>query len=132
MAKPGTRKLLDQAVEDGIYGIGSYMTEEEAEKKEHLAGPFSFIAESDGYTSFADAWTGPVCGSLDSSDYRTGHATHGHLPDRGPQPPLFLFGPGIREKAVPAWTNCFVPNEFSLIGTIFVPIKLNSLGTISE
>ena len=77
------------------------MTEEEAEKKEHLAGPFSFIAESDGYTSFADAWTGPVCGSLDSSsDYRTGHATHGHLPDRGPQPPLFLFGPGIREKAV--------------------------------
>lgn len=94
------QKLLDQAVEDGIYGIGSYMTEEEAEEKEHLAGPFSFIAESDGYTSFADAWTGPVCGSSDSSDYRTGHAIHGHLPDRGPQPPLFLFGPGIREKAV--------------------------------
>jgi hypothetical protein len=34
------------------------------------------------------------------SDYRFGHATHGHQPDKGPQPTLIAFGPDIKPGAV--------------------------------
>ena len=77
-------------------------TAEEAEREEHLKGGFSFVLESDGFSSFSNDWKEPYVRTLDNSDYRFGHATHGHQPDKGPQPTLIAFGPDIKEGAVVA------------------------------
>ena len=55
------------------------------------------MLESDGYTSFAEDYKRPMVKALDLSDYRFGRATHGHNPDKGPQPVFFAFGPAIKE-----------------------------------
>ena len=35
-----------------------------------------------------------------TGDYRFGQATHGHHPDKGPQPPMIAFGPDIQKGAI--------------------------------
>jgi predicted AlkP superfamily pyrophosphatase or phosphodiesterase len=92
--------LLRQLCEEGIYGISQVFSREEILKKEHLGGNFSFVLESDGYTSFGDNWNQPLVKNNDNSDYRYGKATHGYLPDKGPQPILLAKGPSIRDGAV--------------------------------
>ena len=88
--------LLNHMKDEGIYGISRVYTAEEIEESDRLAGNFSFVIESDGYTSFAEDWNRPMVKALDLSDYRFGRATHGHYPDKGPQPVFFGFGPDIR------------------------------------
>jgi predicted AlkP superfamily pyrophosphatase or phosphodiesterase len=95
-----TENLLHQLCEEGIYGIGQVFTREEILEKEHLGGDFSFVVETDGYTSFGDNWNRPLLKNMDNSDYRYGKATHGYLPDKGPQPVFLAKGPAIREGAV--------------------------------
>jgi predicted AlkP superfamily pyrophosphatase or phosphodiesterase len=95
-----TYALLRYLCEEGIYGIGRVFTEPEARASEHLGGDFSFVLETDGYTSFGDNWKRPIVKNMDLSDYRYGKATHGYLPDRGPQPMFMAKGPGIRPGAV--------------------------------
>ncbi len=92
-----TYDLLKFMRDEGVYGISRVYTAEEAAKEEHLAGDFSFVIEGDGYTSFAEDWNRPMVKQLDLTDYRFGRATHGHNPDKGPQPFFFGFGPGIAE-----------------------------------
>ena len=89
--------LLKELRDAGIYGISEVMTREEAEKRERLSGPFSFVLETDGYTSFGEKLTMPYASSFDITDYRYGHATHGHLPDKGPQPVFLAKGPSFME-----------------------------------
>ena len=89
------RLLLDMR-DEGVYGISEVYTAQEIKEKEHLAGDFSFVIETDGYTSFSEDWKGPLVQPLDITDYRFGRATHGHYPDKGPQPTFFAFGPDIR------------------------------------
>ena len=74
--------LLKSLRDDGVYGIGRVYTEEEAEKEERLSEDFSFVVETDGYTSFSERMDGPAAQSFDLSDYRFGRATHGHNPDK--------------------------------------------------
>ena len=74
-------------------------TAEEAQREEHLAGGFSFVLESDGFSAFTNEWRRPYVRNLDVSDYRFGRATHGHLPEKGPQPTLFGFGPSLKPGA---------------------------------
>ncbi len=95
-----TYDLLNYMCGEGIYGISRVYTAEEADREEHLAGEFSFVIESDGYTSFGESWTRPMVKAFDLSDYRFGRATHGHHPDKGPQPTFFAFGPDIKEGVV--------------------------------
>ena len=90
-------KLLRCFCEEEIYGISRVFTESEARKSEKLGGDFSFVLESDDYTAFGDDWNRPLVKSFDFTDYRYGRATHGHLPDKGPQPILAARGRGIRE-----------------------------------
>lgn len=104
---PGDKTLQERVYrelmaycKEGIYGIGRVFTAEEAEKEEHLKGDFSFVVESDGYTSFADKAVRPLVVEFDDRDYRFGHATHGYLPDRGAQPVFAAQGPDIREGIV--------------------------------
>ena len=84
----------------GTYGISRVYTAAEAEAEEHLAGDFSFVIETDGYTSFGNDWMAPMCRAHDTTDYRFGRATHGHQPDKGPQPTLIAFGPSIKPGVV--------------------------------
>jgi predicted AlkP superfamily pyrophosphatase or phosphodiesterase len=94
------RALLRYACEEGIYGISQIFTEPEIRQLEHLGGDFSFVLETDGYTSFGDSCTRPLIRNFDSSDYRYGHATHGYLPNKGPQPILAAKGPRIRNGVI--------------------------------
>ena len=93
----GTDKVLDiqNSLEtlkrDRIY------TAEEADREEGLKGDFTFVIESDGYTSFGDRAVRPLVQNFDASDYRFGRATHGYMPDYGPQPVFVAKGPAIRE-----------------------------------
>ncbi len=92
-----TYDLLKYMRDEGIYGISEVYTKEEINEKEHLSGGFSFMLETDGYTSFAEDWSRPMIKNLDLSDYRFGRATHGYNPDKGPQPTLVAFGPAIKQ-----------------------------------
>ncbi|MDD3335260.1 MAG: ectonucleotide pyrophosphatase/phosphodiesterase [Eubacteriales bacterium] len=87
------QELLYSLRDEGVYGFSKVFTTEEVNEKEHLSGPFSFVLETDGYTSFGDACQRPLVTSFDATDYRYGHATHGYLPARGPQPTFLCKGP---------------------------------------
>ena len=91
---------LTEMAEDGIYGFSEILTREEARERFRLDGDFSFIAETDGYTSFNDSPTRPFVSNIDLTDYRMGRATHGYMPDKGPQPVFICKGPDFREDVM--------------------------------
>lgn len=93
-------QLLRYMKDEQIYGISEVYTETEANEKEHLGGDFSFILETDGYTSFGDNYIRPIVTNYNFSDYRFGRASHGYLPDKGPQPVFYAKGPSFKEGAV--------------------------------
>ena len=95
-----TQAVLKEMQDSEMAGIGQIFTEAEAREQEHLGGSFSFVIETDGYTSFANDWTRPLVRPLDNRNYRFGRASHGHLPEKGPQPTLFAFGPHMKPGAV--------------------------------
>lgn len=84
----------------GLVGISKVYTERECAEKYGLYGDFSFVVESDGYTTFSDAWTEPLVNPVDLSDYHFGAATHGYEPEKGPQPVFLGAGPAFRPGAV--------------------------------
>lgn len=99
---PGDRETYDRTLSllralcaEGVYGFERVYTRQEAEDEEHLTGSFAFALETDGYTSFNDGFTRPLLGRQCGEDYRVGFATHGHHPDKGPQPVFVAKGPGI-------------------------------------
>ena len=90
-------KLLLDMAEEGIYGFERVFTVDEVKELYGLSGEFSFVLESDGFTSFSEELTRPVVRTFDIEDYRFGHATHGHMPEKGPQPPFIAAGPSIKK-----------------------------------
>jgi predicted AlkP superfamily pyrophosphatase or phosphodiesterase len=95
-----TYALLSEMKDSGLYGISRVYTAKEAEREEHLAGRFSFVVESDGFTTFSNEWLAPIVRNREIKEgSRTGYAAHGHHPDRGPQPTVIAFGPHIRAGA---------------------------------
>lgn len=95
-----TYRVLKNMEEEGIYGISRVFTAEEAKKDYHLSGGFSFVLESDDYSSFGEAINRPIVTNYDISDYRYGHATHGHLPFKGPKPIFVVKGPDFQENVI--------------------------------
>ncbi len=93
-------QLLRWMKQEGIYGIGEVFTTEEVQKKYYLNGEFFFVIEGDGYTSFGEGVTGDLVESFGSRDYRYGRASHGHLPEKGPQPIFMAKGPDFAENVV--------------------------------
>jgi len=93
-------RLLCEKRDEGIYGIGQVFTAQEAQQQEHYAGEFSFVVETDGYTSFGDSCKRPLIRKVNNEDYRFGQATHGYLPHKGPQPILAANGPDIKAGTV--------------------------------
>ena len=92
--------FLRKLAADQIYGIGEVLNREEAATRYHLAGEFSFVVESDGYTAFCDDWRRPVVREQNPEDYRYGMSTHGHMPEKGPQPTFLAMGPDFIKGAV--------------------------------
>lgn len=90
-------KVLLELRDEGVFGIGQVFTAEEMREKEGLYGGFSFVIESDGYTSFGDRPVRPLVQNYDLTDYRFGRATHGYYPDLGPQPVFMAKGPDFKE-----------------------------------
>lgn len=99
-ARQAARQVLDDACAEGVYGIERVWTTEEIRQAEHLDGGFSFVLETNGTYSFGNRWLGPVIRPVDVTDYKLAHGTHGHHPDKGPQPTLLAFGPDIRPGTV--------------------------------
>lgn len=91
-----TYDILNSMCDDGLYGISRVYTADEARKEEGLYGDFSFVIETDGFSSFSNAWNRPLVRNIDITDYRFGKGTHGYNPDKGPQPTLIAFGPDIK------------------------------------
>ena len=92
--------LLSDMAKEGIYGFERAYTVEETKEKYGLYGTFSFVLETDGYTSFGDWHTRPAVRGFDFSDYRFGKGTHGHMPEKGPQPPFIAFGPSFKKGVI--------------------------------
>ena len=63
-----TYDLLNFLKSEGVYGVGDVFTAEEVKERDHLAGDFSFVIETDGYTSFSENWKRPLIKTLDFSD----------------------------------------------------------------
>ncbi len=97
---PEIERLLRAWEYEGIYGFSRVFTKQEAIDEYHLGGGFDFVLETDGFTAFGESWTRPLVKPIDITDWRYGRATHGYLPDIGPQPTLVAAGPAFRPGAV--------------------------------
>lgn len=89
-------RILLELRDEGVFGIGEVFTARQMREKEQLYGDFSFVLESDGYTSFGDRAVRPLVQNYDLTDYRFGRATHGYYPDLGPQPVFMAKGPDFK------------------------------------
>ncbi len=92
--------MLKHMASEKLYGFEKVFTHEEVKDKYGLSGDFSFVLETDGFSSFNEALTRPAVRTIDISDYRYGHSTHGHMPEKGPQPPFMAIGPSFKKGAV--------------------------------
>ena len=88
--------LLKSMASDGIYGFERVFTEAEVNEKYGFSGDFSFVIETDGYTSFGEWLTEPAIKNLEVGNCKTLHGTHGHLPEKGPQPTFIAKGPSFK------------------------------------
>lgn len=93
-------RVLLEMKENSLYGISSVYTAEEASQLHHLSGDFSFVLESDGFSAFSESCTGQYARPLSIAASPYGHSTHGHLPEKGPQPPFLCMGPAFQKHVV--------------------------------
>lgn len=90
---------LSSIVKDGLYGFGEVLDEKQARERYGLYGNFSFVIETDDFTGFGDDVTHPTLARCrDMSDYRQGWASHGYMPEKGPQPVFCAKGPAFKEN----------------------------------
>ncbi|MDP4153949.1 MAG: ectonucleotide pyrophosphatase/phosphodiesterase [Bacillota bacterium] len=103
---PSNRKVYDKVKnllytmkDQEVYGFSEVFTTEEINEKEHLSGDFSFVLETDGYTSFGNGWQRPYVRDTNPGEYHFAHGSHGHHPDKGPQPIFLAMGPDFKAGA---------------------------------
>ena len=92
--------LLKQMVVDKLYGFEKVFTRAQVKQEYGLDGGFSFVLETDGYSSFNQDHMRPFIRKNDITDYRYGQSTHGHLPEKGPQPPFLAMGPSFKRGVI--------------------------------
>lgn len=71
------------------------LTPDETRQKYGLYGAFSWVIETDGQTLFGNETTRPWMEIMNALDCKTILAAHGHLPNKGPQPPFLAVGPSF-------------------------------------
>ena len=91
--------------DEKIYGFETVLKTEEVKKRYGLYGDFSFVIETDGYTSFSESAVRPSVRSLNTDDYRYGQSTHGHMPEKGPQPVFMGMGHSFKTGTVIPYGN---------------------------
>ena len=88
------RTIIEEKITAGDSGIERMYTVDETEAAEKLAGAFDLVLETDGHTKFLSGWSG---------DYMTVFekpvGTHGHYPDKGPDPVFIGYGPSFVKGA---------------------------------
>lgn len=92
--------FLNDMADKKLYGFRKVFTADEVKEKYGFYGEFSFVLETDGYTSFADNWMGDCVSSLDKDGYFLGSSSHGHMPEKGPQPVFIGSGPSFRAGVI--------------------------------
>lgn len=114
------RKYCDGEIEwyGKNWGIGEVLTKAQVEEKYGWSGPFSFVLETDGYTTFSEECKDPFIGNVDFEDYRLGKATHGYQPEKGPQPVFVAKGPDFKKdfKIPFAYTIDEAPTFAKILG----------------
>lgn len=88
---------LKKLANDGVWGFETCYTKKEVNEKFGWSGDFSFVLETDGFTTFSEDWHEPITNPMDLSDYRLGKATHGYEPTKGPQPIFVATGPAFKK-----------------------------------
>lgn len=85
---------------EGVYGIGDVLTAKEALERYGYWGEFSFVIDTsaDGGTMFGDKIGHPLVTQNEKIDYRYGRGSHGHLPEKGPQPVFCAKGPAFKKN----------------------------------
>lgn len=92
--------MLKRMADEKIYGFDAVFTREEVKQQYGLDGNFSFVVETDGYTSFNEDTCRPLVRDMNINDYRYGQSTHGHMPEKGPQPVFIGMGPSFKKGKV--------------------------------
>ena len=92
-------KLLRDCAESGLYGISRCYTREEADREENLSGDFDFFLNGDDSTTFQETFQpeGRYLVPFELRDHTWTHGGHGHHPDTGPQPTMFVLGPDFKQ-----------------------------------
>ena len=93
-------KILYGLRNDLSSGVECVFTKEECKNELHLTGNFEYVLESREKTSFGNACQGSKVVTPDNSDYKFSVASHGHLPNKGPQPVFIMMGPDVKEGIV--------------------------------
>lgn len=91
---------LQTLCDSGAWGFSEVLSREQAKETYGTDGGFSFILETDGYSTFSNDCRGPAIVPTSMTDYRMRHATHGYRPEKGPQPVFLGRGPGFQPGAV--------------------------------
>lgn len=81
-----------------LLGISEILSKQECISRYHTDGDYAFMIETDGRSSFSAMPNFPLITPTDNSDYRTSKATHGHQPERGPQPCFVVRNPFANGK----------------------------------
>ena len=69
-------------------------------EKWHLDGPFEYALEARPGTAFGNACTGGFLQPTDNADYKLSVSSHGHMPEKGPQPTFFMAGPQVKTGVI--------------------------------
>lgn len=101
-----------------LLGIGAIVDKQECRERYHTDGDYAFMLETDGRTSFSAMPHFPLITPTDNSDYRTSRATHGHQPERGPQPAFVVQNPFARRTVSLPYGNVVdqAPTLAALLG----------------
>lgn len=83
-----------------MLGIGEIMTAEYAREHYHTTGDPDFFCDTDGHSTFTSKIMDNLYSSINDEDYRYSRATHGYLPDKGPQPLFFVRNPFNNKRAI--------------------------------
>lgn len=90
-------EYLCSLLKEGIWGFSKVWKKKEVNEKYGFSGSFTFVLETDNYTTFSESYLEPIISNADFSDYRLGNATHGYEPEKGPQPIFVAHGPAFKE-----------------------------------
>lgn len=97
--------LLCELAQSGLYGFTEVLTKAQAQSRYGLDGDFSFWLEGDGYTAFSSRLTGSYITPMDGIGCGGHHSSHGHMPEKGPQPVMVVAGPAFQSGVTLAHTH---------------------------